>query len=55
MLKSVSMLSLIPPDSEVPPKKPSDMNRTDQGQHFDVKHAMTILTGSSMMETFSFL
>jgi hypothetical protein len=55
MLKSILILSLIPTDSEVPPKKSSDMNRTDQGQHVDAEHAMTISTGSSMMKTFSFL
>ncbi|CAF5145012.1 unnamed protein product, partial [Rotaria sp. Silwood1] len=32
---------LIPPDSEVPPRKPSDIGGTSNGHHTHAEHAMS--------------
>ncbi len=41
-----SIFSLIPPDSEVPPRKPSDIGETNNGHQTHAEHAMNPSIGT---------
>jgi hypothetical protein len=43
-----SSASLLPPDSEVPPRKPADIGDTRSGHHVHAEHAMSPSTGKNL-------
>lgn len=45
------MLSLIPPDSEIPPKVLSDMYDIDRSEYHNAEHASSILAGNQIIFT----